>query len=153
MRGKIVLLNFWSAECPWSERADRLLAERFTGWGGRVSWVSIAANANEPRELLSQAARERGLPLVLLDPQQQVTDAYAAQTTPHVFLIDAAGILRYQGGLDDITFRKRTPERFYALEAVEALLSGRLPEVAECPSFGCAIQRFAAEDVATENTE
>jgi peroxiredoxin len=146
LRGQIVLLNFWSAECPWSERADRLLAGWYAGWAGRVAWISVAANAGEPLEMLLQAALERGLPLVLLDPQQAVTDAYHAQTTPHVFVIDAAGILRYQGGLDDITFRKRTPERFYALEAVEALLAGRLPEVSEAPPFGCTIVRYVIDE-------
>lgn len=146
LRGRVVLLNFWSAECPWSERADRLLSEHFKIWGDRVAWISIASNANEPRELLSQAALERGLPLVLLDMKQHAADAYAVETTPQVFLIDAAGILRYRGGLDDITFRKRTPERFYALEAVEALLAGRLPEIAEAPSFGCSLVRFSTEE-------
>ena len=25
-RGQVVIVNFWSAECPWAERADSLLS-------------------------------------------------------------------------------------------------------------------------------
>jgi hypothetical protein len=35
-RGRIVVINFWSAECRWSERADEILAEAMKDWGDRV---------------------------------------------------------------------------------------------------------------------
>jgi len=55
--------------------------------------------------------------------------------------VDVAGILRYQGALDDVTFRQREPNRFYVKEVVDALLAGRLPEVASAPAYGCTIVR------------
>ncbi|MBA4380221.1 MAG: hypothetical protein C0393_06035 [Anaerolinea sp.] len=67
-RGRIVILNFWSAECPFAERVDRELLTLLPVWGERVMLLIIAANVNEPPELLAQAARERGLPLVLCAP-------------------------------------------------------------------------------------
>jgi hypothetical protein len=90
---------------------------------------------------VEQAASARRLTTVLVDVQQAVSDLYAAVTTPHVFLVDRDGILRYRGAVDDVTFRQRQATRSFLREAVEALLSGRLPEVRETPAYGCAIVR------------
>jgi hypothetical protein len=56
-------------------------------------------------------------------------------------VVDGAGILRYRGAVDDVTFRHRTASRWYVEEAVKALLAGRLPEVQETPPYGCALVR------------
>jgi peroxiredoxin len=143
-RGRIVVINFWSAECPWAERADRAILPYLEIWGPAVSWISVAANANEPPGILHATAQERRLPCVLYDPEGKVVDLYGGLTTPHVFVIDATGIVRYQGAFDDMTFRKRQPSRSYLIEAVQALLSGTLPEVPYAPPYGCTIVRFNA---------
>ena len=142
-RGRVVVVNFWSAECPWAERADSQLKQWLGGWGGRVVLLTVASNVNETQELIAEVARQRGLAPVLLDSGCRVADAWDAQTTPHVFVVDESGILRYQGALDDVTFRQREPKRFYVKEAVDALLAGRLPEVASTPAYGCTIVRDA----------
>ena len=142
--GRIVIVNFWSAECPWAERADRELLSCLSEWGDRVALLTFAANGNEPDELVAAAARARSLPLVLRG-NLDVTDAYEAQTTPHLFVVDADGRLRYRGAMDDVTFRNRTATRYYLKEAVEALLARRLPDPAETPSYGCAIVRHLPE--------
>ena len=139
-RGRLTLVNFWSAECPWVERADRALVQ----WRDRAALISIACNANEPLDLLRQAAQERGLPWVLRDPDQQVADLYGAVTTPHIFLIDAHGLLRYQGAFDDVSFRQRTPTRTYIYEAIEALHAGLPVPIPETLSYGCTIVRSFA---------
>ncbi len=143
-RGRIVLVNFWSAECPWAERADQELLSYLGGHQSRLVLLTIAANANEPDELCAAAARTRGLPFVLRGGPE-VQDAYEARTTPHVFLVDELGCLRYRGALDDVTFRKREPTRLYVREALEALLAGRSPDPADTPPYGCAIVRFVLE--------
>ena len=142
-RGRVVVVNFWSAECPWAERADRLLGQWMMEWGGRVVLLTVASNVNETQELIAEAACQRGLAPVLLDSGCRVADAWDAQTTPHVFVVDESGILRYQGALDDVTFRQREPKRFHVKEAVEALLAGRLPEVDSAPAYGCTVVRDA----------
>ena len=141
-RGRIVILNFWSAECPYAARADRELSGYIQEWGEAVLLLSIASNANEPVDLLRRIADERGLAPVLYDAQQQVADLYGAVTTPHLFVIDADGILRYQGAIDDVTFRQRSPTRAYLKQAVEAVLAGRDPEPAETQPYGCTVVRF-----------
>ena len=38
----------------------------------------------------------------LLDPAGKVGHLYGAKTTPHMYVIDAQGVLRYMGGIDSI---------------------------------------------------
>ena len=139
--GKIVVVNFWSAECPHSERTDRSMSAYLPQWEQEVIWLSIAANRNESKQLVDEVAKMRRLPVVLLDSRQVVADLYEAVATPHTFVVDREGILRYRGAVDDVTFRHRQATRFYLQEALHALLAGRLPEVQETPAYGCAIVR------------
>ena len=84
---------------------------------------------NESVQRVAEAAKARRIPEVLMDSDHIVADLYEAFTTPHVFVIDREGILRYRGAVDDITFRRRQATRFFLQEAVEALLNGHLPAV------------------------
>ncbi len=140
-RDRIVIVNFWSAECPHSERTDRSTLATLVQWGGEVVMLSIAANRNESIELVREVSTARRLPIALIDAQHIVADLYDAQTTPHVFVIDRQGVLRYRGAVDDVTFRRRDPSRFYLEEAVEALLDGRQPALTDVPAYGCTIVR------------
>ena len=140
--GRILVINFWSADCPHSVRADGRLLELKNEWGDRAAVLSVACNRNERMEDLARAAAERGVTPLLLDPDQVVADRYGALTTPHIFLIDAAGILRYAGAPDDVTFGQPRPTRSYLGEAAAALLAGREPPLTETPAHGCAIVRM-----------
>jgi peroxiredoxin len=140
--GRTLLINFWSADCLHSVRADRQLLELKSEWGDRVVVWSVACNRNERREDLARAAAERGVGPLLLDPDQAVADRYGVLTTPHIFLIDAAGLLRYAGAPDDVTFGQPRPTRSYLGEAAAALLAGREPPLTETPPYGCAIVRM-----------
>ena len=140
-RGRIVIVNFWSCECPHSERTDRIILSMLVQWEPQVVLFTVASNRNEtPADLLA-AARQRRLPFVLRDEDCRIADLFNAQTTPHIFAVDREGLLRYRGGVDDVTFRNRTPTRFHLDEAVEAMLEGRAPEPAETPCYGCTIVR------------
>jgi thiol-disulfide isomerase/thioredoxin len=144
-RGRVVIVNFWSCECPHVVRTDRLLLEMSAGWPGDVALLPIASNRIESLADITASARARGLPLVLHDPEHAVADLYEAQTTPEVFVVDRLGVLRYRGALDDVDFRQRTPTRSFLNEAVQALLAGQLPALPETRSYGCAIVREAVE--------
>ena len=145
LRGKIVVVNFWSCECPHSERTDHAMMAMFVQWRDDVILLPVASNRIETVDALTEAATTRHLPTVLLDSDHQVADLYGAQSTPHVFVIDREGILRYCGAVDDVAFRQKRPTRFYLDEAVEALLDGHLPPLAETQAYGCSIIREAVE--------
>lgn len=144
-RGRIVVINFWSCECPHVERTDSLMTSWTADWGKQVVLLPVASNANELPEGIAAAARERGLPLILDDRQHYVADLYEAETTPHVFVIDESGRLRYGGAVDDTSLAQRVPSRFYLEEAVQALLGNASPRVSHTRPYGCAIIRHALE--------
>lgn len=140
-RGKIVVLNFWSCECMHSERTDPVLLSRLKEWHGEVVLLSVASNRNESTREVEKTAKARGLPVVLLDANHLVADRYGVQITPEAFVVDPDGLLRYHGALDDVSFRIKSPSRFYLDEVVGALLEGRPPGLTEIPPFGCAVVR------------
>ncbi len=140
-RGVIVLINFWSAECPWSAYCDAEIQSQGIAWGEQVTHLRVASNRNESEALLMEVANSRGLDLILKDSNAVVADLYQAQTTPHLFVVDRNGILRYAGGFSDQTYRQRVARRFYLKEAMEAVLSGHTPSLAQVPPYGCAIVR------------
>jgi peroxiredoxin len=153
-RGKIVIVNFWSCECPQSERTDRAIMSMLVQhlhraaakravqvWRDDVVLLTIASNKNESADAIKTVAQARHHPAVLLDENCRVANQFEARTTPHVFVIDREGILRYRGAVDNVTFRKKGPTRFFLDEAVESLLEGHLPALMETPAYGCAIVR------------
>lgn len=140
-RGRIVIVNFWSCECPHSERTDRSTMACLVQWGEEVELLSIASNRSESIISVEEAGKTRRLPWVLIDAKQVVADLYEAVTTPHVFIVDRQGILRYRGAVDDVKFRQPKATRFFLEEAVEALLEGHVPTLAQTPPYGCAIVR------------
>lgn len=142
-RGNVVVLNFWSAECPWARRADESLLRLGQAWGERVTLLAIASNVNESPELIRKTGLERGLPVLLIDRDSRIADLFGAETTPHLFVIDPSGIVRYQGAFDDVTFRQREPRKEYLRVAVEAVLLGHRPDPERTPAYGCAIVRPA----------
>jgi len=141
-RGRLTVLNFWSAECPWSEKGDHeiLAAARQAD----ADLWAIACCAGETLERIRQIALERGLSVVIPDPDQTVADRYRAIATPHVFVIDADGVLRYRGAPDDTGFGFSPPSRGYLAEALHAVRQGRAVDPAETDARGCAIVRYPA---------
>lgn len=135
--GQIAVLYFWSANCPHCERVD----QEMPAWGGRVSVLRVASNDNESAGMLESAARRRGLPIVLHDAGHVAADRFGVQVTPHFFVIDAFGLLRYRGAFDDAGIVFNKPTRGYVADAIQALLAGQSPGTTETPAFGCVIPR------------
>jgi len=140
-RGKIVIVNFWSAECQQSVRTDRDIVDLQARANGEVELLSVAANRSESAHSVEEAIKTLGIPKVLIDAEKVVADLYEAGATPHVFVMDREGILRYRGAVDDVRFRQPKATRFFLEEAVDALLAGRLPALTETLAYGCAIVR------------
>jgi peroxiredoxin len=146
-RGNLVVLTFWSAECPWSRRADVMLVYRSLRWAPKgVRLVGIASNLNETETEILHEIENRGVKYpIVMDPDQNVANAYKAQTTPHFFALDKRGVVRYAGALDDATFKQPRPKVIYLDRAVNALLDNKNPEPAVTLPYGCSLVRPSQE--------
>ncbi|MBI4631489.1 MAG: redoxin domain-containing protein [Chloroflexi bacterium] len=141
LRGRIAIINFWSAECPWSRRADLVLLYRHNAWSrAGVKIVGISSTSNEPENELIYEADVRHIKYPLaIDVTREVANAYKAERTPHFFVLDQKSIVRYVGALDDATENRRTPKTIYLDRAINALLNNRNPAPAVTPVYGSAI--------------
>jgi len=120
--GEIVVLDFWSAECPWSAHYDGWLSQQAGVWARQgIHLLAIASNVNETAAFIREAVAERGIRFpVLLDHDCVVADLFGAVTTPHIFVIDPAGRLAYRGAIDDRSFRQRVATVNYLEDALAA---------------------------------
>lgn len=143
--GRILVGYIWSARCPECKRADNVLSTYKGSWPQDTVVLTIASNADEPREEIQDQLRAREMGTVLLDPAARLGDLCDASVTPFFLLCDRRGILRYRGALDDHTFRQRVARVNYVDHAIAAIREGKSPDPSETPGYGCALVRFARE--------
>jgi peroxiredoxin len=106
-----------------------------------VRFVGINSNVIEPVEEVAAHAKQNGFPFpVLKDEGNKIADHFDAQFTPEIFVLDAKGVLRYHGRIDD----SQNPANITShdlRDALDALLAGKNPPRAETKAFGCTIKR------------
>ena len=83
-------------------------------------------------------AEQWGMPY-LHDASQDVATAYGARTTPDLFVFDADLRLRYRGAPDS-DYRDPAQGAAWLRSALEAILTGSVPEPAETEPVGCSIK-------------
>jgi peroxiredoxin len=111
-----------------------------------VRLVAIGSNdavkyPDDDFDHMKQRAEQEGFNfLYLRDENQAVVHAYGGTHTPHVFLLDAEGILRYRGAIDDNYDDPDAVQHRYLRDALDAVLSGQTPEIAVSQAVGCTIK-------------
>ena len=153
LRGKIVLVHFWSDRCPAEKHANPVFKAMEAKYADSkdVVLLGIASNQNElgakPGEgddykdfygSLRKQRDEVGFKhTILADHGNVVSDLFQAKSTPHCFVIDAKGVLQYSGALDDDPNTKKGDEATnYLVDAATALLAGKKPEVQATKPYG-----------------
>jgi hypothetical protein len=78
----------------------------------------------------------------LIDTDGTVGKKYQAKTTPHMYVIDKEGMLRYQGGIDDSKNGSPVGEdgTNYVADALTALKAGKEVAVKEAKPYGCNVK-------------
>lgn len=152
-RGRTVVLEWVNHGCPFVKKhytSDNMqsLQARYTEQG--VVWLSICSSAPGAQGHLSDAdwnakiADLGAAPTALLvDADGTVGKRYQAKTTPHMYVIDAAGTLVYSGAIDDDRSADpnatATANNFVA-QTVDALLAGEAVEPFGNRSYGCGVK-------------
>jgi peroxiredoxin len=153
LKGKVVVLEWTNNDCPFVKKhydgGDmQKLQKDMTGKG--VVWAQVISSApgkqgNVTGEQAIKLNADRGAAPThtFLDPEGTLGRAYGAKSTPHMFVINAEGILSYAGAIDDNPSADEADvagAKNYVRAAVEELLAGKPVTVAATKQYGCSIK-------------
>jgi peroxiredoxin len=152
-RGKIVVLEWTNADCPYTRKhysSGNMQSVQALAKENGIVWLSVISSAPGKQGYVNgpaadaQTQSRRALPTaVLLDPTGAVARLYAAKTTPHLFVIDKDGALKYMGGIDSIATTDEADiarAEPYLKEAMLAVALGNQPPHAVTKPYGCSIK-------------
>lgn len=143
-RGKVVVLEWTNPECPFVQRhyADRTMQKTLTVLAGKpVVWLAIDSSYSNTPDKSAAWKKLQGFPYpVLQDASGTVGHAYGAKTTPHMFVIDEKGIVRYAGAIDDDPHGRSGSATNYVRQAVEAVEAGKAVPASTTAPYGCSVK-------------
>ncbi len=151
-KGKTVVLEWHNFGCPFVQKHYR--SGNMQGlqkkYAGDVVWLAVnstnkgAWDYTEPAKLSAQLKDFGAAPArYLVDEPGTMGMAYGARTTPHMYIIDPAGKVVYNGAIDDK--RSANPEdvktaKNYVVAALEELKTGKPVTVAATTPYGCTVK-------------
>jgi peroxiredoxin len=143
---RATVVVFTCNHCPYALAWQNRIAQAARDYAKQgVRFLAINSNDSEryPRDSYEamQARLEReDWPMPYLhDAGQEVARAYGAKTTPHVFVLDAGGVLRYRGAPDS-DYDDPAQRAAWLRDALDAVLSGDPPQRLETKPVGCSIK-------------
>lgn len=146
--GYAVVLEWFNPDCPFIKKhhqANRTMDDLYAGMKEeKIIWLAINSGApgkqgnGLERNQKAKQEYEMAMP-ILLDEDGKVGRLYGAKTTPHMYLINADGILLYNGAIDDNKGRE-LGETNYLANALTAYFAGETIEVTETQPYGCSVK-------------
>jgi hypothetical protein len=152
-KGKTVVLEWTNADCPFTRKhytSGNMQGLQTLAREHGVVWLSIISSAPGKQGYVDGAGadeltrtRHAAPTAVLLDPSGAVGRLYHAKTTPHMFVIDAKGELRYMGGIDSLATTEaadiQTAEP-YLKEAMLAVVDNQPIAHPVTRPYGCSVK-------------
>jgi peroxiredoxin len=152
-RGKTVVLEWTNADCPYTHKhyaTGNMQAMQALAQKNGIVWLTVISSApgkpgyvNGPAADALTQSRSAQPSAVLLDPTGTVARMYDAKTTPHMFVIDKDGTLKYMGGIDSMaTTSEEDIARAepYLKEAMLAVAAGQAAPHPVTKPYGCSIK-------------
>lgn len=146
-KGKTVVLEWNNPECPFVIKhyeSRNIPQQQVAAIAEGVVWLTIAsgrtATADNARE---NAARGGKSTAYLLDKDGKVGRLYGARTTPHIFIIDGQGVLRYMGGIDSIPGTDQSDlakATQFVPQTLAALTAGKPLTIKTSRPYGCSVK-------------
>ena len=144
--GKLSVVVFTCNQCPYAKAFEPRIIEVAKQYQSKgVAFYAIDPNDEEKyaiESLASMKARaiEKGYTFPYLkDGDSEIARAYGARVTPHVYVIDGTGVLRYRGYVDD-SARPEERRTTGLTNALDDLLAGRPVSNQMTKAFGCTIK-------------
>lgn len=152
-RGRTVVLEWNNPECPFTRKhyaSGNMQRTQAAAASGGVVWLTINSSAPGNQGHMDAAGArdvvvETGARPThyLLDPRGEVGRVYGARTTPHMYVISAAGSLVYAGAIDDRPTADQADidgARNHVLAALADLRAGRPVSVPTSRPYGCNVK-------------
>jgi len=152
-KGKTVVLEWNNPECPFVRKhygAENMQSQQAAAAKDGVVWLTVNSGAQgkqghlDPTSAVAYIDKVGGKESAyLLDADGKVGHAYDAKTTPHMYVIDKDGVLRYMGGIDSIAstdvddIPKATQ---YVKQALGELAAGKPVSVSSSEPYGCSVK-------------
>ena len=151
------LLAFIGTECPLARLYIPRLVEMSQARAEQgLAIIALDPNHQDDLTEIAALAREFELPFPLLrDNDARVADRLGVTRTPEVVLIDAEGLVRYRGRIDDqyvIGARRQSATATPLKDAIDALFSGNEVALKQTEPIGCLIGRRPTPESGAEVT-
>ncbi len=144
-KGYIVV--FTCNTCPYSVMyEDRIieLHNKFAGKGYPVIAINPNDEVKQPGDSYDKMvvrAKEKGFKFPYVqDKTQEITKAYGATNTPHIYVLNKDRKVVYIGSIDNNARSASSADKFYVEDAIKALESKKTPEVSKTKAIGCTIK-------------
>lgn len=144
--GKLSVVVFTCNQCPYAKAfEDRIVALGREYAKRGVTFYALdpnddAAYAIESSSEMKSRALAKSYPFPYLkDGDSRIARAYGARVTPHIFVIDGKGIVRYRGYVDD-SAKPEERQHTGLHDALESLLGNKDIAVTATKAFGCTIK-------------
>lgn len=144
--GRLSVVVFTCNQCPYAKAFEQRIIDLGRDYATR-GVVFYAVDSNDEAKYPVESAAEmksratsRNYPFPYLkDGDSATARAYGARVTPHIFVVDGTGTVRYRGYVDDSA--KAEERKHEGLRtALDSLLSGRAVETTATKAFGCTIK-------------
>lgn len=151
--GRTVVLEWTNHGCPYVRKhydSNTMQTLQREATADNVVWLQVISSRPGAQGYLDGAGAQARVrtdnaapSATLLDPTGVMGRAYGARTTPHMYIINAQGVLVYQGAIDD-----RPSARPASLEgatshvraALADIAAGRAVRVSDTMPYGCSVK-------------
>jgi peroxiredoxin len=146
--GKTVVIEWTNPDCPYIQGVyGRKVVENTINamkkMGDDYVYLAINSTANKPKsDVIAINDKEHNVDIpVLVDYDGKIGKAYGAKTTPHMYVIDSKGVLRYHGAFtDDPRGSKGDDATNYVLNALKQMKKGETVAPDHARQWGCSVK-------------
>lgn len=152
-KGKTVVLEWTNHGCPFVKKhygSGNMQAQQRAATGDGIVWLTINSSAPGQQGHVDGAGAEKVRrdaravqTAYLLDPDGTVGRRYGAKTTPHMYIVDPTGVLRYAGAIDSIPSSDTddiAQATKYVPQALAELAAGKPVSVKVTRPYGCSVK-------------
>ena len=153
--GKKVVLEWTNHGCPYVakhyETGNMQSTQEFAK-EEEIIWLSIISSAPGTQGYVSSdeanaltITRKASPSHVLFDPTGKVGRIYDAKTTPHMYIINEEGLMKYQGAIDDaggrgFMSRDLLKAKNYVKESLQQMGTGEEISSPVTKPYGCSVK-------------